>query len=222
MVLTACSESLMIVDDNELLANGMKRLFSREFREIATAASGQEAMAIINSRSFTIVTLDIGLPDVNGLDLLLLIKQLSPDSIVFVISSRSDAETRQRAFVNGAFGFLEKPVDMGMLKMALTCPVPSRTYEISFNDKVRGMTYYLSDYWMFVGSEEAVEYGTPLAITLYLPDAEKIQMSGRAGLTNDWLGNLSAAPAPEDMKHMFYIELVGQHPAYQSLLSHHL
>jgi len=211
-------ESILIVDDNEFLVYGMKRFFRGDFGDVSVAATGHDAVTALRLRPYDVVTLDIGLPDIDGLELLAYIKHLYPESIVVVVSSRTDRKAKERAFTNGAFGFFEKPVDIIMLKKILTAPVPEKRYPIVFDDGVTGTTCYASDNSLCITSEACLEYGALLNITLSLPDSQSIQLKGRVVRTNDWIAGLPGSPDSAGMKQMFRVELVETPPLYQSLL----
>ncbi len=69
------ADSILLVDDNELLLFGMKRFCERESYHVMTASTGREALEHIRNQLFPVVILDINLPDMNGCEVLEHIKR---------------------------------------------------------------------------------------------------------------------------------------------------
>jgi DNA-binding response OmpR family regulator len=112
--------SILLVDDNELLLSGMKRFCERESYRVATATTGKEALERIRTGLFPVVILDVNLPDMNGCEVLELIKGFSPESMVVMITSDANEKLRQDAFMKGASEFLEKPFAVQSLRAVLS------------------------------------------------------------------------------------------------------
>ncbi len=113
------ADSILLVDDNELLLSGMKRFCERESYKVTTASTGGEALTRIRSGLYPVVILDVNLPDMNGCEVLERIKRCSPESMVVIITSDGDEKLRQDAFLKGAWDFLEKPFAVENLKAVL-------------------------------------------------------------------------------------------------------
>jgi DNA-binding response OmpR family regulator len=114
------ANSILLVDDNELLLSGMKRFCEREAYRVVTASTGTEAIERIRNGLFPVVILDINLPDMNGCDVLELIKYYSPQSMVVIITSDGNEKLREDVLMKGASDFLEKPFAVESLRAVLS------------------------------------------------------------------------------------------------------
>jgi two-component system response regulator AtoC len=107
---------VLVVDDEYLIRYSLKRIIEGEGYAVCTAGSGQEALRLFEEQVPDIVILDIHLPDSNGLSLLRTIKERRPAVAAIMATGCPDALNRVEAMKMGALDYLEKPVDMNILK----------------------------------------------------------------------------------------------------------
>src|SRR5919197_648925 len=111
--------SILIVDDNEDNRYTLQLLLESDGHEsIASAASGKEAIALIEKEKFSLVLLDLMMPDLNGDEVLKLIKS-DPDKrdiSVVMISADTDAEKVSQCIELGADDYLPKPFNPAILR----------------------------------------------------------------------------------------------------------
>src|SRR5919197_6715883 len=111
--------SILIVDDNEDNRYTLQLLLESDGHEsIASAASGKEAIALIEKEKFSLVLLDLMMPDLNGDEVLKLIKS-DPDKrdiSVVMISADTDAEKVSQCIELGADDYLPKPFNPTILR----------------------------------------------------------------------------------------------------------
>jgi CheY-like chemotaxis protein len=121
--------SLLVVDDDDLVAWALQKAAAPCCAAVCRAGTGSAALARVRSESYDVAFVDIHLPDANGLDLLLEIRDLSPATKVVVISSDATAVNRECAFARGAWQFIEKPFDLAEIAQVLgdcTGPIEER------------------------------------------------------------------------------------------------
>lgn len=100
----------MIVEDNEMLATLLRHALEREDYEVVVAQSGTEMMKLLHASQPDLIVLDVGLPDVDGRDLLSALKK-DPRTFhtpVMVWSGRYADSNRRIALELGAEDFVEK------------------------------------------------------------------------------------------------------------------
>jgi two-component system, NtrC family, response regulator PilR len=108
--------TVLIVDDEpdlvELVALTLDRM------NLATASAGDLATArrLLGEQRFELCLTDMRLPDGDGLDLVAWIQQYQPQLPVAVITAHGNVETAVRALKLGAFDFVSKPLDLGVLR----------------------------------------------------------------------------------------------------------
>ena len=104
------TKRLMVVDDSRVVyAEMSKMLEGSEFEIAAFCRSGEEALERYEEVAPDLVTLDIVMPGMDGLEVCEKMRECWPDSSVFMISSMAYEDMINRAAAMGAKGFLFKP-----------------------------------------------------------------------------------------------------------------
>lgn len=100
----------MIVDDSSIIRSKIARCESDGMIQIvAHARDGEEAITLFEEHQPDIITMDLTMPKVQGLEAIERINQLSTDVRILVVSALSDKATGIQALELGASGFLCKP-----------------------------------------------------------------------------------------------------------------
>lgn len=78
---------ILIIDDEPTITDFFSRLAAvRGFHQVETAESGQEAVTRVLRSTFDLITLDIRLPGVSGLEIIAVLRNMSPHAVIAVIS----------------------------------------------------------------------------------------------------------------------------------------
>jgi DNA-binding NarL/FixJ family response regulator len=100
---------VLIVDDHQRFREVARRTLQDEgWNVIGEAADGGSALGRLEALDIGVVLLDVGLPDMNGLELAKVIRERNPAVAVVMVSTHDGAEYRQLALASGARGFLSK------------------------------------------------------------------------------------------------------------------
>jgi DNA-binding NtrC family response regulator len=110
--------SLLIIDDEESIRDSLSMALGRHYT-VSSCASGKEALEELPLLAPDLVLLDIGLPDISGLEVLDHIRRQSPHAAVIMITAFEDLDTVISAMKRGAFDYLLKPLRMDTLKLCL-------------------------------------------------------------------------------------------------------
>jgi CheY-like chemotaxis protein len=102
--------NILIVDDSPFARAKISRPLSETGYLIIEAVSGTEAIAYVKEHAPDLVTLDLLMPGISGLDTLLQLKELCPAAKYLVISADIQTITRMEVKAAGADAFLNKPV----------------------------------------------------------------------------------------------------------------
>jgi two-component system nitrogen regulation response regulator NtrX len=103
---------VLIVDDEQEIRDSLESILREEEYLVTTAATADEAMALLRDAIYDVVLLDIWLPDRDGLDMLVEIKQMESSPEVVIISGHGTIEAAVKATKLGAYDFLEKPLSL--------------------------------------------------------------------------------------------------------------
>lgn len=103
--------SILVVDD-ELGPRESLRMILKPIYEVHTASSGQEALQFINKEKIDLVTLDLKMPGIPGLDVLREIKKNQEDIEVIIITGYGTLPNAMEAIQCGAVDFISKPFNV--------------------------------------------------------------------------------------------------------------
>jgi two-component system chemotaxis response regulator CheY len=110
----------MIVDDSNIMRRRIER--SQNFEElelVGTAANGLEAIEMFRKMDPDVVTMDLTMPQMDGIECIENIVKLKPAVRILVISALADKATAVEAMEKGANGFLNKPFTDRQLNEAI-------------------------------------------------------------------------------------------------------
>jgi response regulator RpfG family c-di-GMP phosphodiesterase len=102
---------ILIVDDEREITEILSDLLSGDL-ECETAGSAEEALTRVRQSEFRLVISDITMPGMSGLEMVPHIKQISPDTVVVMISGLQTVESAIEAMRLGAFDYVMKPFDL--------------------------------------------------------------------------------------------------------------
>lgn len=110
----------MIVDDSNLIRRRIERTQSLPgLAVVGSAGNGAEALAVFHRTDPDLVTMDLTMPEMNGIECIEHLVRLKPAVRILVISALADKATAIEAIEKGASGFLHKPFTDRQLNEAL-------------------------------------------------------------------------------------------------------
>src|SRR5438876_6592533 len=108
--------SLLIVDDELGMRQYLTHLFQRDGHMVRVAESGRKAMKLLRDAPADLVISDVRMPDMGGIELLRLARELLPSVEVVMMTAFANVDTAREAFLLGAYDFVQKPFDNDLLK----------------------------------------------------------------------------------------------------------
>ena len=108
-------EKILVIEDEKSIAHFISTILTANGYDAMRASSGAEAMSMISSHCPDLVILDLGLPDMDGLDILRQLRSWSTLPVV-VVSARSHEQDKVSALDLGADDYLTKPFNILELK----------------------------------------------------------------------------------------------------------
>jgi two-component system response regulator MprA len=120
---------VLIVDDDRSLRDALRRALVLGGYETVEAASGQEALSRVADAGPDALVLDVGLPDLDGLEVCRRLRQVGNRIPVLMLTARDAIEDRIDGLDAGADDYLVKPFDVGELQARLRALVRRSTGE---------------------------------------------------------------------------------------------
>jgi two-component system nitrogen regulation response regulator NtrX len=108
-------QTVLVVDDEIAIRETLAQILGYEDYRVLTAASGPEALALLQEKPANLLLVDIKMPDMDGFEVLARVKAEHAELPVIVISGHGDIQTAVQAVKAGAYDFLEKPLDRSRL-----------------------------------------------------------------------------------------------------------
>jgi len=120
---------LLIVDDSNVIRSRIERIYSSSFdiEVVAKASNGKEAVYMMDEHKPDIVTMDLTMPEMDGIACIDKMMALDPKIKIIVVSALSDKATGIEALSKGARGFLCKPFSDAELVESLEKLVSSKS-----------------------------------------------------------------------------------------------
>ncbi len=115
---------IVVVDDEKMQRNMLKGLLEIEGNEVYVADDGIQALELVGRQKPDVIVTDLRMPRMDGMELLRQVKNASSCKTVIVITGHGTPEDVKTAFVEGAFAYLQKPVNFdnlcGYIKASLS------------------------------------------------------------------------------------------------------
>jgi two-component system OmpR family response regulator len=103
---------LLVVEDDALLATGLLRLLTRAGHGVDHVKNGVQADIALRATPYELLVLDIGLPDIDGFEVLRRLRRRQSKTNVLVLTARDAVEDRVRGLDLGADDYLTKPFSL--------------------------------------------------------------------------------------------------------------
>lgn len=114
--------AILIIDDEDLMRYSLSTIFKNEDTVVTTAADGASAVHAISAGSFDLCFLDIHLPDMNGLDIMKQLRDVSPRTRIVIMTGSDVSDAMMKAIRENAHALISKPFDLTQVKL-LVCRI---------------------------------------------------------------------------------------------------
>lgn len=106
---------LLIAEDDPMLGPGLKRALERAGYSVDWARTGEEAIAAAAAQTYALLLLDLGLPEISGMEALRAIRRRRPEMPIIIVTAQDRAEQKVEGLDAGADDYVVKPFDLGEL-----------------------------------------------------------------------------------------------------------
>jgi two-component system response regulator PilR (NtrC family) len=108
---------ILIVEDEKSMREVLKILLEGERYEVVSASDGLEGLSYLANDIFDLVITDVKMPKVDGFELLKKTKEISPDTIVIMITAFGTTEAAIEAMKSGAYDYINKPFKIDEIRL---------------------------------------------------------------------------------------------------------
>ena len=128
---------ILVVDDEKQICKNVEKILSKNNYEIVQATSAKEAMEKMAQDSFSLLISDIVMPEMNGLELLKLVKKEWPLTKAVMMTAYASTETAVKAIRLGALDYLTKPFTPDELRTTVDQALIGELIEAATTEKER-------------------------------------------------------------------------------------
>ena len=110
---------ILIIDDEKAIRRTLREILEFEGFEIEEAENGKEGFEKATSTVFDLIFCDIKMPQMDGMEVLDALMKANSETPIILISGHGNIETAVQAIKNGAFDFIEKPLDLNRILITI-------------------------------------------------------------------------------------------------------
>ncbi len=110
---------ILVIDDEKSIRSTLQEILEYEKHEVDLASDGPEGLELFQNNKYDIVLCDIKMPEMDGMEVLSKIFEISSDNPVIMISGHGNIDTAVQAIKMGAYDFIEKPLDLNRLLITI-------------------------------------------------------------------------------------------------------
>ncbi|SPP99945.1 Acetoacetate metabolism regulatory protein AtoC [Candidatus Sulfobium mesophilum] len=100
---------ILVIDDEEIIRESCRRVLEPAGYQVDTAASGGEGLQVLKTEAIDLVLTDLKMPDIDGIEVLIKIKENWPDTEVIIMTGYGTVKNAVKAMKMGVFDYIEKP-----------------------------------------------------------------------------------------------------------------
>lgn len=178
---------ILVVDDEPAVVNGLRLVLAESGYQVKTAASGQEGLKAFESENFDLVIVDLQLPDIEGIQVLRRIKEMSPGTEVIIITGYGSVAKAVEATKAGAFYFVEKPFEADELLVLVEKALERRAL-VAESEGLRRKLRDRDSYFDIVGRSKAMQNIFEIIESVAKSDAN-ILIVGESGTGKELIAN---------------------------------
>ncbi|MBR9984638.1 MAG: response regulator [Desulfosarcina sp.] len=128
---------IMVVDDEASICNNVEKILKKSNYAVTRAASAKEALDMLAKESFSLLISDIVMPEMNGLELLKMVKKEWPVTRAVMMTAYASTDTAVKAIRMGALEYLPKPFTPDELRATVENALSGRLVEARISEQER-------------------------------------------------------------------------------------
>jgi len=179
--------SILIIDDDKSMLELTEFHLQAHGYKATSVETGEQALKLVANAPFDVVLTDLQLPDLDGIEVVKRVKEISPDTEIVMISGHGSVSAAVDATKAGAFYFVEKPVEFEEL-MVLIEKAVERRQQAEEIKQLRGKLTSRTSYYKIIGSSKAMQDIFELVESVAESDAS-ILIVGESGTGKEMIAN---------------------------------
>ena len=163
---------VLIIDDERSIRNTLKEILEFEGHEVATAEDGKQGVDKAQADSYDAIFCDIKMPVMDGNEVLETLVTAGCESPIIMISGHGDIDTAVKCIKNGAYDFIQKPLDLNRILITLK----NATDKTSLVKETVILKKKIQSKYEIVGNSPAIEHIKEIVDRVAATDARVLIM----------------------------------------------
>ncbi len=149
-------QKILIVDDEKSMCEFLEIMLKKDGYDITSTTSGENAMDLLDNNLYSMVLTDVRMPGVNGFEVLRKTKEVSPDTVVIMITAYGSPEGAVNAIKEGAYDYITKPFRVEDVKLTIKKSL-ERSNLIKENIRLRQEVEERYKFWNLIGKSPKMQ-----------------------------------------------------------------
>ena len=176
---------ILVIDDERSIRNTLKDILEFEKHQVVLAGDGKQGLEAAQSENFDIIFSDIKMPEMDGIELLTLLKEKEIEAPVVMISGHGNIETAVECIKKGAFDFIEKPIDLNRLLITVRNALDKNILVT----ETKNLKKKIAKRHQMIGSSQAIEK-VRMMIDRVAPTDARVLITGENGTGKEVVARL--------------------------------
>jgi len=155
---------VLVIEDNELLATGLRNNLEFEGYGAEVASTGREGLRLARQRTASLIVLDLMLPDMDGFRVLRELRDRGVDTPVLILTAMGDEADKVRGFRFGADDYVTKPFSLLELLARVSALLRRTRAPANAGANIGSGSRVLGDVVINLSTREVVRAGVPIAL----------------------------------------------------------
>jgi two-component system response regulator PilR (NtrC family) len=149
-------QKILVVDDEKSMCDFLEIMLNKEGYEVASTTSGEKALELLDNNLYSMVLTDVKMPGVDGFEVLRKTKEVSPDTVVIMITAYGSPEGAVTAIKEGAYDYITKPFRVEEVKLTIKKSLERSTL-IMENIRLRQAVEDRYKFWNLIGKSPKMQ-----------------------------------------------------------------
>ena len=149
-------QTILVVDDEKSMCDFLEIMLNKEGYAVTSTTSGEQALELLDNNLYSMVLTDVKMPGVDGFEVLRKTKEVSPDTVVIMITAYGSPEGAVTAIKEGAYDYITKPFRVEEVKLTIKKSLERSTL-IKENIRLRQAVEDRYKFWNLIGKSPKMQ-----------------------------------------------------------------
>jgi two-component system response regulator PilR (NtrC family) len=150
------AQQILVVDDEKSMCEFLEIMLKKDGYEVTSTTSGEKALELLDNNLYSMVLTDVKMPGVTGFEVLRKSKEVSPDTVVIMITAYGSPEGAVTAIKEGAYDYVTKPFRVEEVKLTIKKSL-ERSNLIKENIRLRQAVEERYKFWNLIGKSPKMQ-----------------------------------------------------------------